>query len=92
MSTTGAEDALIVVLGTEDGASKFRGGGRGGEASPQTDSLFNRQKLTAEMADSSNLIKAEYDRIVGDMKLICPLLLKVSTEGDTERDEIYSYT
>ena len=29
-----------------------------GEASPQTDCLFNRQKLTAEIADSSNLIKA----------------------------------
>ena len=46
-----------------------------GEASPQTDCLFNRQKLTAEIADSSNLIKAlvtkaEDDRIVGDMKLM----------------------
>ena len=45
------------------------------EASPQTDCLLNRQKLTAEMADSSNLIKAlvikaDDARIVGDMKLM----------------------
>jgi hypothetical protein len=52
------------------------GGGRGGgEVSPQTDCLFNRQKLTAEMADSINLIKelvikAEDARIVGDMNLM----------------------
>ena len=55
----------------------FSGGGRGGEASPQTDCLFNRQKLTAEMADISNLIKAlvikaEDARIVGDMKTSLP--------------------
>ena len=44
--------------------------GGDGEASPQTDCLFNRQKLAAEMADSSNLIKPEDDRIVGDLKLM----------------------
>ena len=53
-----------------------------GEASPHTDCLFNRQKLTAEMADSSNLIKelvitAEDDRIVGDMKTSLPSTKRV---------------
>jgi hypothetical protein len=46
-----------------------------GEASPQPACLFNRQKLTAEIAHSSNLIKAliikaEDARIVGDLKLM----------------------
>ena len=61
ISRTGAEDVLAV-----EGV---------GEASPQTDWLFNRQKLTAEITDSSTLIKAlvikaEDDRIVGGMKLM----------------------
>jgi len=72
MSRTGIEDVLIVVLRDRGWGCKVYGRW---EASPQTDCLFNRQKLTAEMADSSNLInalviKAEDARIVGDMKLM----------------------
>ena len=75
MSTTGAEDALIVVLRDRGRGCKVSGWWEVWEASPQTDCLFNRQKLTAVMADSSNLnkalvIKAEDARIVGDMKLM----------------------
>ena len=64
---------LIVVLRDRGWGCKVYG--LWAEASPQSDCLFNRQKLTAEIADSSNLIKAlvtkaEDDMIVGDMKLM----------------------
>ncbi len=78
MSRTGTEDVLIVAPRDRSwGCKSLEAVGGVGRLHHKLTvfCLFNRQKLTAEMADNSNLIKAlvikaEDARIVGDMKLM----------------------